>query len=413
MKLYADVDIVNRRLASHGMKGNNKRVKSHIALGKKVIGEGKLELFIMVTNAQNKQGTKYPIQKNIDQVFTKLVNEGKTTIRFKEPEHDLCIKGDPIEVKSFLSVLKKVLNGKEIDKLSLSALQPLSNKQITGPKRKLTVSKRGDYPVKEGFVQTLTHVKINGIRLAKIDSRILKLVNLIELDMEDNEVETLPENWNCVTSLATLILTNNRISTIARGFCFGQMTKTLQCLNLSFNKIKLVPNVLCRLSELVSLNLNNNELTQLPPSLGKLSKLKYLAASNNFITFLPGSVVALRLESLELSNNDLDNADSRIICNKLEAVSSLMEISGRTVVKLKVPYTDEDILPHVQRYLESVMFCPCNQPVWNNVARAMVKVQLDRIAKSVSCDGLKEVIIDASFCSTRCLTTFMNNPFAF
>jgi len=361
----------------------------------------------------NKQGTKYPIQKNIEQVFTKLVNEGKTTIRFKEPQHDLCIKGDPIEVKSFLSVLKKVLNGKEIDKLSLSALQPLSNKQITGPKRKLTVSKRGDYPVKEGFVQTLTHVKINGIRLAKIDSRILKLVNLIELDMEDNEVETLPENWNCVTSLATLILTNNRISTIARGFCFGQMTKTLQCLNLSFNKIKLVPNVLCRLSELVSLNLNNNELTQLPPSLGMLSKLKYLAASNNFITFLPGSVVALRLESLEISNNELDNADSRIICNKLEAVSSLMEISGSIVVKLKVPYTDEDILPHVQRYLESVMFCPCNQPVWNNVARAMVKVQLDRIAKSVSCDGLKEVIMDASLCSTRCLTTFMNNPFAF
>ena len=28
-----------------------------------------------------------------------------------------------------------------------------------------------------------------------------------------------------------------------------------------------------------------------------------------------------------------------------------MEISGSIVVKLKVPYTDEDILPHVQRYL--------------------------------------------------------------
>jgi len=413
MKLYADVDVVNRRLASHGMKGSNKKVKSHIAIGKKAVGEGKPELFIMVTNAQNKQGTKYPIQRNIEQVFTKLVNEGKTTIRFKEPDHDLCIKGDPIEVKSFLSVLKKVLNGQDVDKLSLSALQPLSNKQITGPKRKLTVTKRGEYPVKEGFVQTLTHVKINGIRLAKIDSRIMKLVNLTDLDMADNEIEKLPDNWNSVTSLAILNLTNNTISTIPRGFCFGQMIKTLQCLNLSFNKIKLLPNVLCRLTELVSLNLNNNELTQLPPSLGNLSKLKHLTASNNYIKFLPGSVVALRLESLELSNNPLEDAESRIMSNKLESVSTLMEMSGRAVVKMKVQYTDEDVLPHVQRYLESVMFCPCKQPVWNNVARAMVKLQLERIAKSVCCDGLREVIMDASVCSTRCLSTFMNNPFAF
>ena len=39
------------------------------------------------------QGCKYLIQNNISAVFTKLVNEGKTTIRLKEPEHDLCIKG--------------------------------------------------------------------------------------------------------------------------------------------------------------------------------------------------------------------------------------------------------------------------------------------------------------------------------
>ena len=36
---------------------------------------------------------KFPIIGNIEQVFTRLVNEGKTTIRFKEPENDLCIHG--------------------------------------------------------------------------------------------------------------------------------------------------------------------------------------------------------------------------------------------------------------------------------------------------------------------------------
>ena len=33
------------------------------------------------------------IMNNIQTVFTKLINEGKTTIRLKEPDHDICIKG--------------------------------------------------------------------------------------------------------------------------------------------------------------------------------------------------------------------------------------------------------------------------------------------------------------------------------
>jgi hypothetical protein len=154
------------------LKGNNKKIKSHVAIGKKPLEDGKKELFIMVSNTQQRQGMKFPIMGNIEPV-----NEGKTTIRFKEPENDLCIHGDPIEVKSFLSVLKKVLSGQDVEKLTLSALQPLSNKQIAGPKRKLSVAKRSEYPVKEGFPQTLTHIRINGIRLAKIDKRITKLMN--------------------------------------------------------------------------------------------------------------------------------------------------------------------------------------------------------------------------------------------
>jgi hypothetical protein len=51
--------------------------------------------------------------------------------RLKEPEHDICIQGDVIEVKSFLSVLKKVLTGGEeaLAGITLSALQPPSAKQ--------------------------------------------------------------------------------------------------------------------------------------------------------------------------------------------------------------------------------------------------------------------------------------------
>ena len=56
--------------------------------------------------------------------------------------------------------LKKVMDGKVgAESLSLSALQPASSKQIEGPKKKLSVLKRGDYP-KEGFPSTLTQLQV-------------------------------------------------------------------------------------------------------------------------------------------------------------------------------------------------------------------------------------------------------------
>ncbi|XP_023348251.1 leucine-rich repeat protein 1 [Eurytemora carolleeae] len=413
MKLYAEVEVVNRSLACHNMKGIGKKVRSHLAIGKKPLPDGKHELFIMITNAQNKQGTKYMIMNNIQTVFTKLINEGKTTIRLKEPDHDICIKGDVIEVKSFLSVLKKVLTGQDVEKLTLSSLQPLSSKQISGPKRRLHVTKRGDYPVKEGFPQTLTSVRINDIRLARIDSRLLKLVNLTELDMAGNEIELVPDNFDSLPSLTQLNLADNQISSLPRGFCTGLMAKSLKLLNLNGNKIKLLPNYFCQLRTLVTLSLNKNELTLLPPSLGKLRLLKHLSVCDNHLKILPGSFSSLRLDSLELSNNPMDEASTRVLSNKLEPVSSLLEISASTVVKLRINYDPEDLFPQLLAYLDSGMHCPCSKPVWNNVARALVKLSLSRVSSTFSCDGLNEVCMDASLCSSRCLNLFMNNPFAF
>jgi len=411
MKVYADVEVVNRALASHNMKGMGKKVKSHLAIGKKPTSDGKHEIFIMLTNAQNKQGNKYMIQNNIGNIFMKLVNEGKFTIRFKQPEHDLCVKGDVIEIKSFLSVLKKVYSGQDLHKITLSTLQPLSTNQLNGPKRKLSVSKRSEYPMK-GFPQTLTSLNINGIRLARVDKRILELVNLKELDMSDNEIESVPDSWNSLHSLAELSLANNSIATISRGFSTGLMAKNLSLLNLSGNKIKLLPNYICQLKHLVTLNLDSNLLPLLPPSIGNLSRLKHLSASGNQIKLLPGSFLRLRLDTLELSHNPLEAAETKVVANKLEPVSSLLEICAKVVVRKRIKYAPEDMFPQLAAYLDSCMFCPCSVPVWNNIARVIISLQLSRVSNTFSCDGLSEVGMDAFICSSKCLKTILNNPFA-
>ena len=57
-------------------------------------------------------------------------------------------------------------------------------------------------------------------RLAKIDSRLLKLVNLTELDMAGNEIESVPENFDSLPSLTQLNLADNQITTLPRKKTF-------------------------------------------------------------------------------------------------------------------------------------------------------------------------------------------------
>ena len=160
MRIHAEVDVVNRQLASHGMRGKGKKMKSHLAIGRKPLTDGNNEVFLMLSNNTNKAGVKYMIKNNIENMFTKMINDGKSTVRFRDPPHDLCIQcQDKVQLKSFLMVLKKVMDGKDVGNLTLSALQPVSTKQIEGPKKKLIVLKRGDYPT-AGFPSTLQHLQV-------------------------------------------------------------------------------------------------------------------------------------------------------------------------------------------------------------------------------------------------------------
>ena len=54
MKIHAEVDVVNRQLASHGIKGKGKRAKSHLAIGRKPLSDGNGEVFLMISNNSNK-----------------------------------------------------------------------------------------------------------------------------------------------------------------------------------------------------------------------------------------------------------------------------------------------------------------------------------------------------------------------
>ena len=294
MRLRAEVDVVNRTLISRGLKGTGRKANSILAVGRKDLKDKTSEIILLVSSASNKTGTRYHIKDNIEHIFVRMVSEGKCTLRFKDPPHDLCLKCENVSLlKGFLMIVKKTMDGKESGDMTLSAIQPVSSKDIEGPKKKLTILKRSDYPL-GGFPPTLHQLQVSGVRLAKVDKRIFKLKNLTTLSLSDNEISSLPDNWDSVPCLSDLDLSGNLLENIPRQFCFGGLTKSLKSLNLSRNKITFLPNFLCNLKQLIVLEVSQNHMKCLPPSLGKLTNMKHFLASDNDLTNLPGSFSRLR-----------------------------------------------------------------------------------------------------------------------
>jgi LRR-repeat protein 1 len=100
------------------------------------------------------------VKKNIEQIFTRYVEEGKATVRFKNPPHDICIICDPLQLKLFLRTLKLALEEKVPTKsLMLSSITPTSSLPPT-PKTKYVVLTKAAYPTLEGFPRTLQTLKV-------------------------------------------------------------------------------------------------------------------------------------------------------------------------------------------------------------------------------------------------------------
>ena len=86
------------------------------------------------------------------------------------------------------------------------------------------------------------------------------------------------------------------------------------------------------------------------------------------------------MDSLELSGNPIAEPETKVISNKLEAVSSLLEITARNIVKNKIKVSPDDIFPRLMAYLgkgnlneeTNIFFCFLS----NNLAWPINEVKL-------------------------------------
>lgn len=190
MKLQCQVEIVNRLHSSLNIRSNGKYVKSTLALGKEPKREA--DYFIIHFSSVNKTGTKYSV-KRLKQVFSRCLNEGKTTLRFEEPPHDLCVKSEPIQLKCFMRLLKSCITG-DAKNIKIAPLASLSVTHNDNAPTKLIIRDRSDFPIK-GLPRTLESLYINGLKLCNFRRDILLLKQLTVLDLSNNVIEKLPAEF--------------------------------------------------------------------------------------------------------------------------------------------------------------------------------------------------------------------------
>ncbi|XP_069702522.1 leucine-rich repeat protein 1-like isoform X1 [Periplaneta americana] len=410
MKIVGNVEICNRLLPSLNISGRGRSQWSSLAIGKQAGTEA--ELYILHQSAQNKLGTKYKVKKNIEQVFTRFVNEGKATIRFKNPPHDICIKCDSLQLKCFLRTLKLGLEEKISPKALMLSNITTTSKLPSIPKTKLEVLSKAAYPILEGFPRTLQILRINHAEQKKFDNKILRLQNLKLLDLSHNELTHLPEELGSLPSLECLHLSHNKLSetpihdTKWNWISSYNLTRSLQVLDLSNNELCLLPKQISKLKKLSILKIERNKLTELPPGLGNLTHLRTLGAGYNNLRYLPGSVGRLRLDSLDLAQNSFEPITNHLSVNCI-GVPSLMECAARTVVKNRLFYSPELVPRSLVLYLDHAHYCVCGSACFETFARKYVPLQLKNIANTVilSQEGNTIVPGNAYFCSYKCANT--------
>ncbi len=234
-----------------------------------------------------------------------------------------------MQLKAFLSVVRMACHGQNLEKVTLASLAPASARQVERLKTKMSVTSKKDYPITTGFSSSLEHLQVINCTLKKVDSRMLTLRHLRILDLSHNRIQSLPDNADFRT-LAELHLCDNQLADIPHGFCSSTLCETLTLLDLSQNKLKFLKPYFTGLRALVTLKLDQNELVCLPQSLGKLSRLRFFSATKNQLRTLPATFGQLRLDELDLFDNQFLQDGPSTAKNRLE-FPSLHELAARAV----------------------------------------------------------------------------------
>lgn len=129
----------------------------------------------------------------------------------------------------------------------------------------------------------------------------VKSVKNFRLDLDHNEIKSIPQWIDKLEFLHYLNLRNNHIEVIPDSI--GNL-RNLECLDLRENRLEFIPESIGLNTSLKILWLSNNKIREIPDSIGSLTSLEVMDLENNYIKEIPEALSKLKsLEYLNLKNN--------------------------------------------------------------------------------------------------------------
>ncbi|NXY82449.1 LLR1 protein, partial [Alcedo cyanopectus] len=413
MRLRCEVEVVSRLLPTCGLRGRGRGTTALLALGRQPGGtrDGG-GVYLMVCTARDRLGARYKVRENVERFFTRFVEEGKATVRLREPPVDVCLsKANASHLKTFLSAVRLAHQGTDNGALPLSALVPAKASDVEKAKTKMIITSRKDYPLTKNFPHSLEHLQASYCKLARIDSRVLGLKRLRKLDLSHNHIKQLPATIGDLACLQELDLHDNHLESFSGALCCSSLQKSLQFLDLSQNKIRALPIQFCRLRGLVQVKLDDNELIRLPFRIGRLDHLRFFSAARNKLPFLPSDFRKLCLENLDLFGNPFQQPNPLVPDVQLKVPLTLLECAARATVNHRIPYGSHLLPSHLCEDLEVAKTCQCGQACLSSFIQITVTMNLHHVAHTVVLVdnmGGTEAPVISYFCSLGCYSQFLD-----
>lgn len=148
---------------------------------------------------------------------------------------------------------------------------------------------------------------------------------LLELDLMDNQLSSLPSDLGSAASLEKLYVTGNFLTSLPESVT--NLTN-LRELVVSENRITALPDGMSAFSRLEKLDAQENALTHLPDSLTACSTLRSLFLQNNKLTTLPDQMWLLEsLSALQLHENSFDEnrLPQKLLFKRSKAILSYLQ----------------------------------------------------------------------------------------
>lgn len=164
--------------------------------------------------------------------------------------------------------------------------------------------------LKSGNLKDSTYIKI-AAGLDCFPKELYTLIDTLEvLDLTDNNLSTLPDDFHRFKKLKRVFLSNNQFNHVPKILA---KLPILSMIGMRNNRIKIFEENSIPLSTRW-LILTDNELTSLPQSIGDLKLLQKCMLSGNKLTFLPDSFgKCFNLELLRIAANKLTSFPTSIL----------------------------------------------------------------------------------------------------